>query len=138
MRADIIRLVREKRYEEALALLGRARAEWPEDNGLTSTIAPIKDFLPGAAATPPGGLDREAPPLPPGTGHPPHSLPASRAVVGTSRSDMRVNGNPYWTEYLARWTVRNGAITYFGEYFDPARLVVALGGRVVTGSVSIA
>ena len=55
-----------------------------------------------------------------------HSDPGE--VVGTYRSDMRINSNPYRNEYIARWTVRNGGITCFSEYFDPVRLVVALGG----------
>ena len=59
-------------------------------------------------------------------------------VVGTYRSDMRLNSNAYRNEYIARRTVRDGRICYFGEYFDPIRLVVALGGRVVTGAVTIA
>jgi ketosteroid isomerase-like protein len=65
-----------------------------------------------------------------------HSNPGE--VVCTYKSDMRINSNPYRNEYIARWTVRDGKISYFGEYFDPIRLVVALGGSVEAGSLRIA
>ena len=54
-------------------------------------------------------------------------------VVGTYRSDMQINGNTYRNQYIARWTVREGKLSYFGEYFDPVRLIVATGGRVEPG-----
>src|SRR6476646_132572 len=36
----------------------------------------------------------------------------------------------YRNDYVSRFTVRDGQITRFAEYYDPIRLVVALGGSV--------
>jgi ketosteroid isomerase-like protein len=61
-----------------------------------------------------------------------HSEPGE--VVAEYRSDMVIKptGAEYRNEYLARFTVREGLITRFAEYYDPIRLVVALGGSVET------
>lgn len=55
-----------------------------------------------------------------------------RDVICTYKSDMEINSVPYRNDYITRWNVRNGKVTYFGEYFDPIRLVVAMGGKVET------
>jgi ketosteroid isomerase-like protein len=53
-------------------------------------------------------------------------------IVAEYRSDMVIKPTnaPYRNEYVSRFTVRDGRITRFAEYYDPIRLVVALGGRV--------
>jgi uncharacterized protein len=53
-------------------------------------------------------------------------------IVCTYKSDMEIKPKmtPYKNDYIARWTVRDGKITYFAEYYDPIRLVEALGGSV--------
>lgn len=84
VRADVVRLVREKRYEEALALLYRARAERPDDRELGPTIAQIKEFLCGSYAKQLGGLDQVAHPLPPGSARSPDALLIVRYIDGTS------------------------------------------------------
>jgi uncharacterized protein len=56
----------------------------------------------------------------------------SGEVIAEFKSDMvmKPTGADYRNEYIARFTVRDGKITRFAEYFDPIRLVVALGGSV--------
>lgn len=58
-------------------------------------------------------------------------------VLCTYKSDMEIKPErrPYRNRYITRWTVRDGKIAYFGEYFDPIPLVVALGGRVEPGQL---
>jgi ketosteroid isomerase-like protein len=53
-------------------------------------------------------------------------------IVAEYRSDMVIkpHGAEYRNEYVSRFTVRDGQITRFAEYYDPIRLVVALGGSV--------
>jgi ketosteroid isomerase-like protein len=53
-------------------------------------------------------------------------------IVCTYKSDMEIKPKmrPYKNDYITRWTVRDGKITYFAEYYDPIRLVEALGGSV--------
>jgi hypothetical protein len=55
-------------------------------------------------------------------------------IVAEYRSDMVIkpHGAEYRNEYVSRFTVRDGQITRFAEYYDPIRLVVALGGSVAT------
>lgn len=58
-------------------------------------------------------------------------------VIGTYLSDMRL-ADPsmsYTNEYICRFTVRNGAITQFREYFDGCRLVLSFGGTVTTPQI---
>jgi ketosteroid isomerase-like protein len=53
-------------------------------------------------------------------------------VVAQYKSDTRMKRTnlPYRNDYLGRFTVRDGQITYFAEYLDPTRFVIALGGTV--------
>jgi uncharacterized protein len=53
-------------------------------------------------------------------------------IVCTYKSEMEIKPKmtPYENDYITRWTVRDGKITYFAEYYDPIRLVEALGGTV--------
>jgi uncharacterized protein len=53
-------------------------------------------------------------------------------IVAEYKSDMVIkpHGAEYRNEYVSRFTVRDGRITRFAEYYDPIRLVVALGGSV--------
>jgi ketosteroid isomerase-like protein len=53
-------------------------------------------------------------------------------IVAEYKSDMVIkpHGAEYRNEYVSRFTVRDGQITRFAEYYDPIRLVVALGGSV--------
>jgi ketosteroid isomerase-like protein len=57
-------------------------------------------------------------------------------IIAEYRSDMVIkpHGAEYRNEYVSRFTVRDGRIARFAEYFDPIRLVIALGGSVVTGA----
>jgi uncharacterized protein len=59
-----------------------------------------------------------------------HSDPGE--VIAEFKSDMimKPTGAAYRNEYLARFTIREGKVTRFVEYFDPIRLVIALGGSV--------
>jgi hypothetical protein len=62
-----------------------------------------------------------------------HSDPGE--VIAHFKSDMvmKPTGAEYRNEYIALFTLRDGRITRFAEYFDPIRLLVALGGSVRTG-----
>jgi hypothetical protein len=84
VRADVLVLLREKRYEEALALLYRARAEQPSSSELQKSIDQVKEFLIGAYAKRLGGLDRIALPIPPIPGRSPDVVLLSRYIDGTS------------------------------------------------------
>jgi ketosteroid isomerase-like protein len=59
-----------------------------------------------------------------------HDDPAE--IVATYKSDMEIKPKmtPYANDYITRWTVRDGKVTYFAEYYDPVRLVEALGTTV--------
>ncbi len=81
-RGDVVRLVREKRYEEALSLLYQARAETPDDRQLQASIQQIKQFLVGAYAKRLGGLDKVATPVPIAAGRSPDAMLVSRYVDG--------------------------------------------------------
>jgi uncharacterized protein len=61
-----------------------------------------------------------------------HSDPGE--IVAEYRSDMvlKPTGAEYRNEYICRFTVRDGRVTRFAEYYDPIRLVIALGGSVET------
>lgn len=61
-------------------------------------------------------------------------------VVAEYRSDMVIKptGAHYRNEYIGRFTVRGGRITRFAEYYDPIRLVVALGGSVHSAGIETA
>ena len=87
VREEIVRLVREKRYEEALAVLYRARAESPGDRELQASIERIKEFLAGAYAKRLGGLDRVAGPIPVSAGRSPDALLVARYIDGSSTFD---------------------------------------------------
>jgi ketosteroid isomerase-like protein len=58
-------------------------------------------------------------------------------IVAEYRSDMviKTTGAAYRNEYVSRFTVRDGRITRFAEYYDPIRLVVALGGSVQSAAI---
>lgn len=84
VRADVLVLMREKRYEEALALLYRARSESPGNAELQKSIDQIKEFLIGAYAKRLGGLDRVAKPIAPTSGRSPDMVLISRYIDGAS------------------------------------------------------
>ena len=84
VRADVLVLMREKRYEEALALLYRARSESPGNAELQKSIDQIKEFLIGAYAKRLGGLDRIAKPIAPTSGRSPDMVLISRYIDGAS------------------------------------------------------
>lgn len=64
-----------------------------------------------------------------------HSDPGE--IVAEYRSDtvIKPTNAEYRNEYIGRFTVRDGRITRFAEYYDPIRLVVALGGSVTATSL---
>ena len=60
-----------------------------------------------------------------------HSDPAE--VIAFYKSDMQmVQPVDYRNEYVTRFTVRDGQITRFCEYYDPVPLIVAFGGSVTS------
>jgi ketosteroid isomerase-like protein len=67
-----------------------------------------------------------------------HSDPGE--VVAEYRSDMVIKPTnaEYRNEYVSRFTVRDGRITRFAEYYDPIRLVLALGGSVRSAGIESA
>jgi ketosteroid isomerase-like protein len=57
-------------------------------------------------------------------------------VITFYRSNMEmVNPVEYQNEYITRFTIRDGRITHFLEYYDPLPLVVAFGGSVTPPSL---
>ena len=84
VRADVVALLREKRYEETLAALYRARAESPGDGELQKSIDQLKEFLIGTYAKRLGGLDRVATPIPISAVRTPDAVLVARYVDGTS------------------------------------------------------
>jgi hypothetical protein len=84
VRADVLVLLREKRYEEALERLYRARADAPDSAELQKSIEQVKEFLVGAYAKRLGGLDRIARPVAPAPGRSPDMVLLSRYIDGTS------------------------------------------------------
>jgi hypothetical protein len=84
VRADVLVLLREKRYEEALAVLYRARSESPGSGELQKSIDQIKEFLIGAYAKRLGGLDQIARPIPVTASRSPDVVLVSRYIDGTS------------------------------------------------------
>lgn len=84
VRADIVALLREKRYEETLAALYRARSEAPGDRELQKSIDQVKEFLVGTYAKRLGGLDRVAAPVPTSAPRSPDVVMLGRYVDGVS------------------------------------------------------
>jgi hypothetical protein len=84
VRSAVVRLVREKRYEEALTLLYAARTELPGDRELQTSISQLKEFLVGAYAKRLGGLDHVAGPIPMSAVRSPDALLVARYIDGTS------------------------------------------------------
>jgi len=65
-----------------------------------------------------------------------HSDPGE--ILATYRSDMEF-ADPsieYRNKYICRFTVRDGRITKFQEYFDPVPLIMSFGGKVESPFVS--
>jgi ketosteroid isomerase-like protein len=60
-------------------------------------------------------------------------------VICTYKSDMEIKPKrtPYRNRYITRWTIRDEKITYFGEFYDPIPLLVALGGSVEPGQLEL-
>jgi hypothetical protein len=89
VRSDVLVLLREKRYEEALARLYQARAETPGSVELQKGIDQVKEFLIGAYAKRLGGLDQPAKPMAPAAGRSPDMVLLSRYIDGvTSYGDL--------------------------------------------------
>ena len=84
MRADVLVLLRERRYEEALARLYQARAETPDSIELQKGIDQVKEFLIGAYAKRLGGLDQIARQITPAAGRSPDVVLLSRYIDGAS------------------------------------------------------
>lgn len=84
VRADVVALLREKRYEETLAALYRARAEAPDDRELQKSIDQLKEFLIGTYAKRLGGLDQIAKPIPLSAVRTPDAVLLARYIDGTS------------------------------------------------------
>jgi tetratricopeptide (TPR) repeat protein len=84
VRADVLVLLREKRYEEALARLYQARTETPDSVELQKGIDQVKEFLIGAYAKRLGGLDQVARQITPAAGRSPDIVLLSRYIDGAS------------------------------------------------------
>jgi len=84
VRADVLVLLRERRYEDALAMLYRARAESPHSTELQKSIDQIKEFLIGAYAKRLGGLDQIAQQIPVNAARSPDVVMVSRYIDGSS------------------------------------------------------
>jgi len=84
VRADVLVLLRERRYEEALAMLYRARADSPDSAELQKSIDQIKEFLVGAYAKRLGGLDQFAQQIPVNSARSPDVVLVSRYIDGNS------------------------------------------------------
>src|SRR6478609_6646709 len=84
VRADVLVLLRERRYEEALAVLYRARADSPDSTELQKSIDQIKEFLIGAYAKRLGGLDQIAQQMSVNVPRSPDVVLVSRYIDGSS------------------------------------------------------
>ncbi|HYQ01793.1 MAG TPA: TRP-like protein [Polyangiaceae bacterium] len=84
VRADVLVLLRERRYEEALAMLYRARADSPDSTELQKSIDQIKEFLIGAYAKRLGGLDQIAQQMSVNVPRSPDVVMVSRYIDGSS------------------------------------------------------
>lgn len=59
--------------------------------------------------------------------------PGEYVVEYTSDATMRATGASYRNTYITTVTVTDGKIAELTEFFDPIRLVEAMGGRVLPG-----
>ena len=84
VRSDVLVLLRERRYEDALARLYQARAETPGSVELQKGIDQVKEFLIGAYAKRLGGLDQIAKSFTPGAGRSPDVVLLSRYIDGVT------------------------------------------------------
>jgi hypothetical protein len=84
VRSDVLVLLREKRYEDALARLYQARAETPGSIELQKGIDQVKEFLIGAYAKRLGGLDKVAKPSAHAAGRSPDVVLLSRYIDGVT------------------------------------------------------
>jgi hypothetical protein len=84
VRVDVVGFLREKRYEEALAALYRARSESPADRELQKSIDQLKEFLIGVYAKRLGGLDQIAREIPLSAVRTPDAVLIARYIDGTS------------------------------------------------------
>ncbi|HKO53786.1 MAG TPA: TRP-like protein [Polyangiaceae bacterium] len=89
VRSDVLVLLREKRYEEALARLYQARADTPGSVEVQRGIDQVKEFLIGAYAKRLGGLDKIAKPSANAAGRSPDVVLLSRYIDGlTTYGDL--------------------------------------------------
>lgn len=84
VRSDVLVLLRQKRYEEALARLYQARTDTPDSVELQKGIDQVKEFLVGSYAKRLGGLDQIAQPVEPASGRSPDVVLLSRYVDGVT------------------------------------------------------
>jgi hypothetical protein len=84
VRSDVLVLLRQKRYEEALARLYQARTETPGSTELQKGIDQVKEFLVGSYAKRLGGLDQIAQPVEPASGRSPDMVLLSRYIDGVT------------------------------------------------------
>jgi hypothetical protein len=84
VRSDVLVLLRQKRYEEALARLYQARTDTPGSTELQKGIDQVKEFLVGSYAKRLGGLDQIAEPVEPAAGRSPDMVLLSRYIDGVT------------------------------------------------------
>ena len=84
VRSDVLVLLRQKRYEEALARLYQARTDTPGSTELQKGIDQVKEFLVGSYAKRLGGLDQVARPVEPASGRSPDMVLLSRYIDGVT------------------------------------------------------
>lgn len=64
LRDDVAALLRERRFEDALGILYKARAAAPADGEIETAIDQLKEFMVTTYARQLGGMDKVAPPIP--------------------------------------------------------------------------
>ncbi len=84
VRTEVLQLLREKRYEDALQFLYWARSKLPRHPELQRSVEQVKELLFGSYAKRLGGLDKVAEPLNPKPKRSPDFLLIARYVDGSS------------------------------------------------------
>jgi hypothetical protein len=84
LRDDVAALLRERRFDEALATLYKAKAAAPMDTEIQTAIDQLKDFLVTNCAKQLGGLDKVAPPLPKQAPKTPATMMLAQYIDGRS------------------------------------------------------
>jgi hypothetical protein len=82
LRDDVAALLRERRFDDALAMLYKARATAPTDSEIEVAIGQLKEFMVTTCARQLGGLDKVAPTLPSHAAKTPAAIMVGQYVNG--------------------------------------------------------